>query len=122
MIKIIDPDNIISKKWGMEVILHNDEKYCGKILSFKADTRFSMHYHILKTETWYISECTFILRYIDTNTADVYEKNLYSGMIVEIEPGSPHQLIAVTDGVIFEASTQHFDNDSYRVGKGDSQL
>jgi hypothetical protein len=27
----------------------------------------------------------------------------------------------LTDGVIFEVSTQHFDDDSYRVIKGDSQ-
>jgi hypothetical protein len=31
----------------------------------------------------------------------------------------PHQLEAITDGEIFEISTQHFDSDSYRVQKGD---
>jgi hypothetical protein len=30
-------------------------------------------------------------------------------------------LIALTDGEVFEVSTQHFDSDSYRVWKGDSQ-
>jgi len=30
-------------------------------------------------------------------------------------------IIDLTDGVIFEVSTQHFDSDSYRVFKGDSQ-
>jgi hypothetical protein len=27
----------------------------------------------------------------------------------------------LTDGTVFEVSTQHFDSDSYRVWKGDSQ-
>jgi hypothetical protein len=31
----------------------------------------------------------------------------------------PHQLTALSDGEIFEISTQHFDSDSYRVWKGD---
>jgi len=35
----------------------------------------------------------------------------------------PHQLITGEQGgEIFEVSTEHFDDDSYRVEKGDSQL
>jgi hypothetical protein len=30
-------------------------------------------------------------------------------------------LEAITDGEVFEVSTEHFDSDSYRVWKGDSQ-
>jgi len=30
-------------------------------------------------------------------------------------------LEALTDGTVFEVSTQHFDSDSYRVWRGDSQ-
>lgn len=30
-------------------------------------------------------------------------------------PGQPHQLEDVTDGVVFEVSTQYFDSDSYRI-------
>ena len=36
-------------------------------------------------------------------------------------PGQPHQLEDLTDGIVFEVSTEHFDSDSYRVWKGDSQ-
>jgi hypothetical protein len=36
-------------------------------------------------------------------------------------PGQPHQLEALTEGVIFEVSTQHFDSDSYRIWKGDTK-
>lgn len=125
MIKIIKEEydkNIVMKKWGNEIILHNDEKYCGKLLRFFKGSRFSMHFHINKDETWYVNKGIFNLRYIDTKTADVYNEVIEEGTIIEVEKGTPHQLIAVTDGEIFEVSTPHDDNDSYRIEKGDSQF
>ena len=44
---------------------------------------------------------------------------LVVGDTVRQLPGQPHQLEAITEGTIFEVSTQHFDSDSYRVWKGD---
>jgi quercetin dioxygenase-like cupin family protein len=44
---------------------------------------------------------------------------LYQGDTVTIERGEPHQLEALEDSEIFEVSTQHFDDDSYRIYKGD---
>ena len=49
------------------------------------------------------------------------ESILRKGDVVRQRPGQPHQLIALTDGLIFEVSTHHEDSDSYRVMKGDSQ-
>ena len=111
----------VPKGWGEELIIENNEKYCGKLLIFKAGCKFSMHYHMIKDETWYVESGEFIYRWIDTETADVIEQTLKPGDIVRQLPGQPHQLEALTDGKIFEVSTQHFDEDSYRVWKGDSQ-
>ena len=114
-------ERIIPKKWGKEIIVHNDSDYCGKLLVFNKEAKFSMHFHLKKKETWYVQEGKFLLKYIDTRNATLMEKELTKGTIVEILQGEPHQLIALTKGVIFEVSTQHFDNDSYRIEKGDSQ-
>lgn len=111
----------VPKGWGEELIIENNEKYCGKLLIFKKDCKFSMHYHLIKDETWYVNEGEFLYKWIDTETADVREHILKEGDVVRQRPGQPHQLIALTDGVIFEVSTMHFDSDSYRVWKGDSQ-
>jgi quercetin dioxygenase-like cupin family protein len=111
----------VPKGWGYEIIFENNELYCGKLLCFKAGAKFSMHYHLIKDETWYVKEGEFIYRYINTNTADVIEINLREGDSVRQLPGQPHQLIAITDGIVFEVSTEHFDDDSYRVIKGDNQ-
>lgn len=111
----------VPKGWGEELIIENNELYCGKLLIFKKDCKFSMHYHMVKDETWYVQSGTFLYRFIDTRTADIVEIGLKTGDIVRQKPGQPHQLIACSDGVIFEVSTHHEDADSYRVWKGDSQ-
>ena len=111
----------IPKGWGEEIIIENNELYCGKILIFDAGCKFSMHYHMNKDETWWVEYGEFIYRWIDTESAETIEQKLKPGDVVRQRVGQPHQLIALTDGVVFEVSTQHFDEDSYRVVKGATQ-
>jgi quercetin dioxygenase-like cupin family protein len=61
------------------------------------------------------------LKWIDTDTAVTYTELLKAGDVWRNKPGEPHQVKALSDTVIFEVSTQHFDSDSYRVLPGDSQ-
>ena len=112
---------IVPKGWGNELIIENNEMYCGKLLKFKKGCKFSMHYHMVKDETWYVEKGEFIYRWIDTETAEVKIVRLYPEDIVRQRPGQPHQLEALTEGVVFEVSTHHEDSDSYRVLKGDTQ-
>lgn len=109
----------VPKGWGGEIIIVNNELYCGKILVFNSGCQFSMHYHLLKQETWYVVKGEFLFSWIDTETGDKHIQTLYEQDVVTIPIGMPHQLKALQDGEIFEISTQHFDSDSYRVWKGD---
>ena len=111
----------IPKGWGEELIIENNEMYCGKLLIFRKGCKFSMHYHMIKDETWYVNEGEFVYKWIDTFDANIKEEKLTKGDIVRQRRGQPHQLIALTDGVIFEVSTTHIESDSYRIFKGDSQ-
>ena len=113
---------VVPKGWGEELIIENNELYCGKLLKFKAGCKFSMHYHMVKDETWWVEYGEFLYRWIDTETADMNEVKLEEGDIVRQRPGQPHQLEAISNGRIFEVSTQHKDSDSYRVVKGDNQI
>lgn len=113
--------HIVQKGWGHEVIFVNNSSYCGKILHFKAGAKFSMHYHLKKQETWYVNSGKFLFKYIDTRNADIIETSLDVGDTVTNEIGEPHQIICIDEGDIFEVSMPHFDSDSYRVMKGDSQ-
>lgn len=118
---IFENPKIVNKKWGYELLIHNDEKYCGKILHINEDAKFSMHFHMKKHETWYVQKGRLLLIAIEPETADKYEMELNVGDIVEVPQGHSHQLYAIEEADIFEISTQHFDSDSYRIEKGDSQ-
>ena len=111
----------ISKGWGKEIIIENNDLYCGKVLVFNKGCKFSMHYHMEKDETWYVNKGEFFYRWVNTEDASICEKKLTPGDIVRQPPGQPHQLKALKAGEIFEVSTHHKDSDSYRVFKVDSQ-
>ena len=112
------PVEIVPKGWGKEVIFVNNDEYCGKLLCFEKDKKFSMHYHIKKKETWYVSKGRFILIWVETNTGTTYTEYLNVGDVITNERGEPHQLIALEDAEVFEVSTKHYDEDSFRMWKG----
>lgn len=110
---------IVPKGWGKEIIFVNNPEYCGKILCFNKGKKFSMHYHIQKKETWYVAKGRFILIWIETTNGITYTEYLEVGDVITNERGEPHQLIALEDSEVFEVSTRHYDEDSFRVKKGD---
>lgn len=111
----------VDKGWGYELWLVNNTKYCGKILHFNPNSKFSMHYHLNKDESWYVQKGEFILRYINGKNAETVELNLKENDSIRIPTGLPHQLETKEGGEIIEISTQHFEEDSIRIMKGDSQ-
>ena len=114
-------EGFVEKGWGHELIWATNDKYCGKLLKFNTDARFSMHFHAEKEETWYVLDGRFKVIYIDTKTATEYEKELGPGDVWHNAPLLPHQVICLEAGTIIEVSTPDSVDDNYRVRKGDSQ-
>ena len=112
------PVEIVPKGWGKEIIFVNNDEYCGKLLCFEKGKKFSMHYHLKKKETWYVSKSKFILIWIETENGTSHTEYLEVGDVITNERGEPHQLIAVEDAEVFEVSTKHYDEDSFRMWKG----
>jgi mannose-6-phosphate isomerase-like protein (cupin superfamily) len=119
-VKIKQPKRV-EKLWGYELWIHNEKDYCGKLLVFNnSGDKFSMHYQMIKDETWYVQNGTFQFDWIDVETGVRNYTQLMVGDVVEIKKGLPHQLIALTPtATIFEVSTEHFDEDSYRIYRTD---
>jgi len=114
-------EGYVEKGWGHELIFATNEKYCGKLLKFNQGSKFSMHFHAEKDETWFILSGKFTVRYINTKDASEHEETLEPGMIWRNMPLFPHQVICVEEGIIIEVSTPDSVEDNYRVQKGDSQ-
>lgn len=113
----------VDKGWGYELIFATTDKYCGKIMVFdKAGSKFSMHFHKEKDETWFVNAGKFKVRWIDTKDAVLYEKQLVEGDVWHNPPLQPHQLEAIDAGsMIFEVSTTDSVEDNFRIIPGDSQ-
>lgn len=109
---------IVPKGWGKEIIFVNNDEYCGKILCFEKDKKFSMHYHLKKKETWYVAKGRLILIWVETDSGTTHTEYLNVGDVITNERGEPHQLIALEDSEVFEVSTKHYDEDSFRMWKG----
>ena len=112
--------NFVPKGWGFEKWIVNTEEYCGKLLYFVKGKKCSWHYHKLKDETFYIQSGKILLKYSDSDDiSDVNEIILNKGDKFHIYRGLRHQMFALEDTELFEFSTQHFDEDSYRLERGD---
>ncbi|HKB14775.1 MAG TPA: cupin domain-containing protein [Planctomycetota bacterium] len=108
----------VPKGWGEELWVHNDPLYCGKILRLRKGKRCSLHFHKKKTETFYLQSgrVRMELRHPDGRSEDLVMK---PGDSLEIYPGLVHRFSGIEDSEIVEFSTQHFEEDSYRIEKGD---
>jgi quercetin dioxygenase-like cupin family protein len=112
--------NFVPKGWGFEKWIVNTEEYCGKLLYFVKGKKCSWHYHKLKDETFYIQSGKILLKYSDGDEmAYADEIVLNRGDKFHIYRGLRHQMFALEDTELFEFSTQHFEEDSYRLLKGD---
>lgn len=105
----------IEKSWGYEDVIHNDEKYCSKILFFKHGNSGSLHFHLKKTESWFLQKGEITVTTINQETLkrDVFV--MRPGDALTILPGQMHRVYAMEDSTIFESSTQHDDNDTIRI-------
>jgi len=110
----------VPKGWGFEKWIVNFPEYCGKLLYFSKDRKCSWHYHKIKDEVFYVQSGKILVKYSDTDdlkTAN--EQVLEKGDSFHVYTGLRHQMIAIQDTELFEFSTQHLDEDSYRIEKGD---
>jgi D-beta-D-heptose 7-phosphate kinase / D-beta-D-heptose 1-phosphate adenosyltransferase len=96
------------KQWGEEHWIVNKD-YCGKKLILRKDRRCSMHSHKEKDEVFYIQSGKILLE------LDGKEYTLRPGDFMHIPAGSPHRFTGLEKSEIFEFSTNHKEEDSYRT-------
>jgi mannose-6-phosphate isomerase len=99
---------VVPKPWGHEVIWAHTEAYVGKLLHIKAGHSLSMQYHNQKDETLYLLRGEMRYR-VDTGEG-LREVSLQKGESFRNTPGTIHQMEAVTDCDVLEASTPHLDD------------
>lgn len=104
------------KHWGAELWIANNEKYCGKKLILNKGFQCSLHYHQIKHETFFVQSGKVYMEYgeIGVVSSTFHCIVMNPGDIIVIEPWITHRFTGIEDSEIFEFSTQHFEDDSYR--------
>ena len=109
------PMKRVEKLW-----IVNKKEYCGKLLFFKKHHKCSWHYHKVKDEVFYLQSGLMLVRFSnEDNIEEAKEILLEPGQNFYVPTGLRHQMDALEDSELFEFSTQHFDEDSIRLIKGD---
>ena len=108
------------KGWGYEKWNVNKDEYCGKLLHIIKGLNCSWHYHEKKDETFYLQEGKLLVKYSEEDDIEkAVEVIMERGDKFHVYRGLRHQMFALEDSDLFEFSTQHFEDDSYRIIKGD---
>ena len=110
----MDQIETIPKVWGQEVVIVNNDLYCGKFLCFDKEAKGSLHLHRKKTETFLCIEGEAELWVEDTGCRITAETQP-----VTILRGQKHQVTAVTACMILEISTPHSDGDVERFTRSE---
>ena len=102
------PPYRVDKPWGYELIWARTDRYCGKILHVKAGHVLSLQYHNFKDETMHVLSGELVLR---TRVGDhLVARPFRAGESVHIPAGVVHQIEAVADSDVLEASTAELDD------------
>lgn len=99
---------VVPKPWGHETIWAHTDRYVGKVLHIKAGHALSVQYHNRKDETVYLLSGELIYRVKDGE--ELRDVKLKVGEAFRITPGTVHQMEAVTDCDVLEASTPDLED------------
>ena len=99
---------VVQKPWGHETIWAHTDRYVGKILHINAGHALSVQYHNRKDETVHLLRGEIIYRVQENG--ELRDVRLRVGESFRITPGTVHQMEAVTDCDVLEASTPELDD------------
>ena len=100
----------VDKPWGHELVWARTDRYAGKILHVKAGHILSKQYHHFKDETMHVLSGELILRTWESETSPAVERPFRAGESVHIPAPTIHQIEAVVDTDVLEASTAELDD------------
>jgi mannose-6-phosphate isomerase len=101
---------IVPKPWGHEIIWAVTDRYVGKLLHVRAGHALSVQYHERKDETIHLLSGSLIYRVADAPGGALRDVGLKPGESYRNVPGTVHQMEALTDCDVLEASTPDLDD------------
>ena len=107
-LEAFDVRDVAPKPWGREILIAQTEQYTGKLLLMRGGHAGPLQYHEVKDETFFLHSGTCQVRTLENGI--LVTKRMHPGQSFHIPPGCVHQVAAIDDCVMFEASTPVFND------------
>jgi D-lyxose ketol-isomerase len=117
---------IVTKEWGYEEYLADQETYTGKRLHIKLNKMSSIHCHLSKTETFVCESglihvvTYFVQEHNDMLHLEANPTLLTPSQAITINPETWHSFYCGTSGSLLEFSDKHRDEDVFRLKESQS--
>ena len=102
------------RNWGKEILMFvSDSAWSMKRLQIQSGSKGGLQYHHFKDEAIYLVSGSLLVRYVDPQN-QLQTITLSSGESLRFPPHCIHQEEALTDCIMIEVSTPHY-NDRVRM-------
>lgn len=109
VIERFTPRDLGPRTWGTETLIAHGPDYIGKILRMRAGSAGGLQYHRQKDEAGILWEGIIEIDH-DNGSGQLTALRIESGACYRFPPGAVHRVRAITDVIIFEVSSPHFDD------------
>lgn len=109
-------NNIKKTDWGYEIVWANNEKYGAKIIVFECPNKTHFTFNQKSEKTWFVNNGSFIFRWIDTASGNIFQQEAGEGFVFTSKPLVPHAIECLSNGgSLSEVNNGDTGNDSYVV-------
>jgi mannose-6-phosphate isomerase-like protein (cupin superfamily) len=109
MIEPFEPHDIPGKPWGRELVFAHTADYLGKVLWMNKGHGGHLQYHERKDETFFLLSGSAQVNFHDA-AGQLVSRIMLPGESYHVPPGAVHQVIALEDSILVEASNPVFED------------
>jgi mannose-6-phosphate isomerase len=109
VIQRFEPRELGQKPWGRELLIAETDTYIGKVMWMAKGHGGPLQFHEVKDETFYLLSGIARVSYHDED-GQLQRVMMYPGEAYHIPPGAVHQVEALQDCILIEASTPVFND------------
>ena len=112
-----DNNNVNKTEYGYDITWIETEFYTSKIKVFeKANSKTPIGFHKNTTKSWFINAGTFNIRWIDTKTGELFERELSEGIVFHVPALMPCGLESLSENSsLSETSNINDPEDFYKL-------
>ena len=110
-------NSVIETDYGYDLVWADTEYYNCRIMIFnEPSSQTAIHFHSNIVKSWFVNSGNFRIRWIDTDSGNLYEKELEEGSVFHVPALMPAGIESLTaGGSISQVSNGDPTKDRYQI-------